>query len=133
MIIVSKAIIELKWGALILIVEVEVEGEGPTGSIGVTKEEIYKATSGQATSKQEVTSAPDDREVADGIDLAHLPKYINGAHVVTLGNIGREDLEECEIDVAIKDEEALAYPYLLRGVGRPYGEGVLKGGHYPEK
>ncbi|MCO5607608.1 hypothetical protein L7F22_061805 [Adiantum nelumboides] len=109
-----------------LVVEVEVEGEGPLG--GGRAVDRDEAAGGEAAGSQEVASAADDGEVAHGVDLAKLAEDVDGALVVALRDVGSEDVEEHVAHLAVELPEAVCLAQALRAVGGPACERHLECG-----
>ncbi|MCO5552476.1 hypothetical protein L7F22_005988 [Adiantum nelumboides] len=109
-----------------LVVEVEVEGEGPLG--GGRAVDRNEAAGGEAASSQEVARATDDGEVAHGVDLAKLAEDVDGALVVALRDVGSEDVEEHVAHLAVELPEAVSLAQALRAVGGPACERHLECG-----
>ncbi|KAI5063376.1 hypothetical protein GOP47_0021923, partial [Adiantum capillus-veneris] len=97
------------------IIEVEVEGKGPCGrGRMVYGDEVVR---GQASGAQVIARATHHREVAHGVGLANLAQDGDGALVVTLGDVGREYVEERVAHFAVELPQALSHR-----------DGVFKGG-----
>ncbi|KAI5063746.1 hypothetical protein GOP47_0022293 [Adiantum capillus-veneris] len=92
-----------------------------------------EAVGGQASGAQEIARATHHREVAHGVGLANLAQDGDGALVVTLGDVGREDVEERVAYFAVQLPQALSHADLLRGVGGALRDGVFEGGGGAER